>query len=87
MTELATTEPAAIEQQQAAPITPTAGTTALMAWARRAGVPWMTSMLLSVAIGGSPSSAPARIAAVMSPGLPRRDCGTKDVLASFWAIW
>jgi hypothetical protein len=51
------------------------------------GVPWMTSMDLREAIGFRPSSEPARIAAAMSPGLPRRVCGTKEVAASLVAIW
>ena len=76
MTELATTESAAIEQQQAAPITPTAGTTALMAWAQEADLAYQMAQKLAntsfvpQSLRGKPGDITAAILAGAELGLP-----------------
>jgi len=76
VTELATTESAAIEQQQAAPITPTAGTTALMAWAQEADLAYQMAQKLAntsfvpQSLRGKPGDITAAILAGAELGLP-----------------
>jgi hypothetical protein len=58
---------------------PAAWTTARSVIAFGAGTPWMLSNARRLAIGLKPSSAPARIAAVASAGLPRYCVGAMEV--------
>ncbi|KAA6211754.1 hypothetical protein [Streptomyces filamentosus] len=92
MTELATTEPAAIEQQ-AAPITPTAGTTALMAWAQEADLAYQMAQKLAntsfvpATMRGKPGEITAAILAGAELGLkPMAALKSIDIIQGVYAL-
>lgn len=75
MTEIATRETAAVEQQPA-PVTPTPGTTALMAWAQEADLAYQMAQKLAAtsfvpaSLRGKPGDIAAAILAGAELGLP-----------------